>query len=159
MDIIKFLNTLDPIDLSILMFTLYIIDLWVTLRVVITKHRTFLSKNMLSGFAYNLIYIMAPIALEVLSNLTRHHENVSFIHFASVVLTIVFSTAVVGSILANYASAYPETENTLVSLIYKAMPFEVRAKQEKHSIQTLQKEIAEDDKTEDVRTINTGLPR
>lgn len=154
MDIIKFLTTLDPIDLSILMFTLYIIDLWVTLRVVVSQHRSFMSKTMLSGFAYNLVYILGPLGLEALCTLSHHPENLPFIRLASIVLTLVFSTAVIGSILANYAAAYPESENTLISLIYQLMPFEVKAKQEKHSL----KHVDEKEK-EGVRVIDTGLPK
>ena len=126
------LQNLKPMELSVTMFSLYIIDIWLALRLTVTN-RTILSKALIKGWIYNLIMVLSPFILGLLQDVSGPSES-NYIQVLALFFTVVFVSSVATSIVANYAAAYPSSYNWLTKLVYEYLPEEVRAKQEKHGI-------------------------
>lgn len=126
------LQNLKPMELSVTMFSLYIIDIWLALRLTVTN-RTVLSKALIKGWIYNLLMVLSPFILGLLQDVSGPSES-NYIQVLALFFTVVFISSVAASIVANYAAAYPYSYNWLTKLVYEYLPEEVRAKQAKHGI-------------------------
>lgn len=135
--IFETLNFLTPVDLSLVMLVVSLVDLWAAIGLTI-KNRSLISKTLISGFVNNLMIIMLPFGLKALT-LTRAEwmgsaPSIDYVQFLSILITILYLTTTVTSIIANYSAAYPESKNWLTRFAYKYLPKEVEVKQDKHGI-------------------------
>ena len=135
-DILGFLQNLRPVDMSIVMLCATFVDIWAALSLSL-KAKSTISKSLVKGLVSNLLVILLPFLLNVVVHLAfLEPENADFgyVHWISLLVTVMYLGATVGSITANYSAAYPEGKNFVTRFAYKYLPTEVSEKQKKHGL-------------------------
>lgn len=128
------LNSLRPVDLSILMFVVMIIDMW-TAIIRAVKNRAVLSKTLIKGCLTNLLLILVPLMLEAVSYyLPPTSKTFDYIQVLSVFVATIYVIGSATSIISNYSAAYPQTKNFITEFAYRYLSSEVADKQRKQGI-------------------------
>lgn len=133
--VITFLKDLRPIDLSVVMLTFTIVDLWTGLRLALQKN-TVLSKRLIRGVLFNFTVVMTPFLLDLLSHFQQfgYVDTTSFgyIKILSLAVTALYTLSTTTSILANYSATNPEAYNILTRFTNKYLSAELNEKLMKH---------------------------
>ena len=132
---IAFVKDLRPIDLSVVMLTFTIVDLWTGLRLALQKN-TVLSKRLIRGVLFNFTVVITPFLLDVLSHFQQFGyvdtTNFGYINILSLAVTALYTLSTTTSILANYSATNPEAYNILTRFTNKYLSAELNEKLKKH---------------------------
>lgn len=132
---ISFLKDLRPIDLSVVMLTFTIVDLWAGLRLALQKNAV-LSKRLIRGVLFNFTVVITPFLLDLLSHVHSFGyvdlTNFGYIKVLSLAVTALYTLSTTTSILANYSATNPEAYNILTRFTNKYLSAELNEKLKKH---------------------------
>lgn len=132
---ISFLKDLRPIDLSVVMLTFTIVDLWTGLRLALQKNAV-LSKRLIRGVLFNVTVVITPFLLDLLTHVQSFgyvdQTNFGYIKVLSLAVTALYTLSTTTSILANYSAANPEAYNILTRFTNKYLSAELNEKLKKH---------------------------
>lgn len=132
---ITFVKDLRPIDLSVVMLTFTIVDLWTGLKLALQKNAV-LSKRLIRGVLFNITVVITPFLLDLLSHFQQFGyvdpTNFGYIKILSLAVTALYTLSTTTSILANYSATNPEAYNILTRFTNKYLSAELNEKLNKH---------------------------